>query len=229
MPRLEIPERHFEEFLANLLKRFGMVVIEYTPWDRSHGYDLKVRTPQNNYAIVEVRLDRTLHIDGRDVRRTIDMLVQMMARVGMNVGILVTNSRISEPLKNVAKTLGVIVYDFDVLNKLVEYQPDLSEQWERLSQEGFIYRSDALPPPVAIETIDLITLPETISTSEQPPREAKGDRLCNDLRSLKAGQVKPATRFEENFALRLFNIYLPVTLSTGVRRSDLMRTFTILT
>lgn len=191
----------FEFFVAELLRRYDLEIVEGPYRGKDRGYDLKVASSVSQ-ALVEVKLYSTLRIAFDVVRQSYARLSEVMARDNVPRGIFVTNARIPAGLRNEGRALGIAIYDFDVLYRLTSAHSDLAEQFERLLQDSFIYRSEPLPSPDPDPVVDFVNLPPRGHGfgGPNPPSQAQqnsGAQLCARIRSSSAGRKgKAASIFE---------------------------------
>ncbi len=190
--------QEFETFVADLFERFQIAILqEPTRAMRDQGYDLKVRHPEGAVAIVNIKLYQSLKVAPDILRRTFDQIAGVMSRANVARGILVTNARVPAGLRDENDQLTV--WDYDTVSFLIENHADLADRWERLSQEGFIHRSEALPEPTRPETIGFLNHPPPPPEQKRiPPRRSdpQGADLCKQLKAIKPGKGKPAADFE---------------------------------
>ena len=204
MPTLTDPLVHaseFEALVARLFRQMGATIVEEIQVGRDAGYDLRIRAGEGDAeALVEIKLYRTLKIANNTVRQTFSRLEQVMRQRGVGRGILVTNARVAEPVRSEGRERDIAVYDFDRIARLIEFIPELAAEWERLSQEGFIYRSEPLPPP---RPVDAAEFAEFLRVPDGPPPSAptgdggaRGADICQRLQDSKPGKGKAAVLFE---------------------------------
>jgi hypothetical protein len=190
----------FEALIARLFKQMGASIVEETQTGRDPGYDLRIRASEGGAeALVEIKLYRTLKIANNIIRQSLRQLEQMMRRRNVARGILVTNARVAEPVRTEGREIGIAIYDFDRIARLVDFLPELASEWERLSQEGFIYRSEPLPPPRDVdrsEFAEFLNVPDLPPPPPPPENSARGTDICQRLKASKPGKGKPAVIFE---------------------------------
>lgn len=199
MARPASDNHDFERLIADLLRANDFEVQEQRLDQR--GFDFRI-TSRSGEALVEVKAYRTLRIGHNIVRRSFQLLHDAMEANGVKIGIFATNAQLPGALRQEARSLGIVVYDFDVLQLLTSGHPRLAERLARTFQDMFIYRSEPLPPVDGTREIDLVSGPPSApppidATIPPQPDRNRGDELCKALKATKAGRVgKAAALFE---------------------------------
>jgi hypothetical protein len=191
----------FEEFTARLFDRLGAEILGRSA-ERNIPYDLRIRSHKTGVeALVEVKLYESLRIANNIVRQSYHRLNGAMAKVNVMHGIFITNAKLQLSLRQEGRANGIAVYDFDRISYLVALFPDMSPEWEQLSQEIFIYRSEPLPEPSGVyepEFDEFFQLPDPPSATRLARHaEFSGTDLCRRLKASKSGPGKAATEFEQ--------------------------------
>lgn len=196
-PRITVYQE-FESFVADLFERYQIDIIdEPKRVGVFRDYDLKIRNIEGAVAIVEIKFYQSLRVAPDILRRTFGQIAAVVSRANVGQGLLVTNARVPAVLRHENDHLAV--WDYDTVSLLVENYPDLADRWGRLSQEGFIHRSKALPEPTRLEKIGFLDLPlSTLERGHIPPRRSnpRGADFCKQLKAIKPGNGKSALDFE---------------------------------
>lgn len=188
--------RAFEQFVADLMLAFEIQIVEGSPGPRDAGFDFRVSNNSGVTAVVEARLHQSLKIGFNLWRRTFDQLEGVRAKTESQVGLLVTNARLPSTLRAEVPD-SVTVWDYDAIAFLVGSHPGLAVKWERISQEGFIHRSEPLPEPRTVSVGYIVAPPTPPAPPPPPPKSTTyGAELCKKLKDIKAGKGKLATDFE---------------------------------
>lgn len=189
--------RAFERFVANLMTSYEIQITEGSSSARDTGFDFRVSNTLGTTAVVEARLHQSLKISFNLWRRTFDQLEGVRKRTESQIGLLVTNARLPSALRAEVPP-SITVWDYDAITFLVGGHPGLADEWERISQEGFIHRSEPLPEPRTVQIGFVVTPPAPPAPPAPPPTSAaRGAALCQMLKGIKAGKGKPAIDFEK--------------------------------
>lgn len=188
--------REFEQFVADLMVAFEIEIVEDGSGPRDTGFDFRVVNPAGTKAVVEARLYQSLKIGFNLWRRTFDQLEGVRMRTESKIGLLVTNARLPVALRAEVPS-SITVWDYDAITFLVGSHPGLAAEWARISQEGFIHRSEPLPEARAVPIGFINASPAPPGPPAAPPLSSThGADLCKKLKDIKAGKGKPATDFE---------------------------------
>ncbi len=188
--------RTFEQFVTDLLRSFDARV-EEVPRGRDPGYDFKAFNQAGVSAVVEARLHQSLKISFNIWRRSVDQLEGARVRAETPIGLLVTNALLADALRAEIPD-SIEVWDYNAITVLVAANPNLAAEWERISQEGFIHRSEPLPQAQPLAPLRFVAPPDVRRERPAPPprRGPEGKDICRRLHAIKAGRGKPAIDFE---------------------------------
>lgn len=141
----------FERFIRTLFERLNAHPTDALRDDTSYDFIIE---PENSLELVPVEVKRypTLRIAHSVVRKSFDALEIAMRNRNFRRALFVTNSRIPPSLRAEGKSRNIVVYDYDLISEIIRFTPELSEEWERVTQEGFLYRSEAIPTGEQVKT-----------------------------------------------------------------------------
>lgn len=183
----------FERFVNALLTSHGVEIIE-APRHADPGYDFRVKNQAGVTAVIEVKLHQSLNIPITLWRRMFEQIEATRRVAGVRVGMIVTNARLSATMRRETPE-AITIWDFDAISVLAAGDRTMAEWWERISQEGFIHRSEPLPAPEPV-VVDFVSTEAGAGPHDDKLSKPQGADLCQRLKGIKAGKGKVATEFE---------------------------------
>ncbi|MDB2439527.1 restriction endonuclease [Hellea sp.] len=189
----------FEELVRDILEFYFEVVQSGNSFGRDFQADFFIVTKGGTNAVVEVKAYRSFLAPSSSVRNAVGKLKQNLED-HHDFAILVTNSRVTSPLKGYyASEQNVLFYDFDTLKFLASAKANLAERLDNLTQKLFSYRNDPIPEPKSVKNIQLIHSEHIMRP--KPPWGGQvydgnfGATICKKIKSLEPGRAN-ATKFE---------------------------------
>lgn len=178
----------FEEFAKSVFGRLAGISI-LDPMNQK-GWDFLIEVEKNQQTLpVEVKLYKSLIVSRGVIGNAVSQLIRVIEEREFSNAILFTNARIDRIQQDQLVELGVIVFDYDVIENIAKHTPELAGEWGEINDRAAIYRRDerlVLPDP---STKNQKAIARIIGSPPSPPSRkgvtqpiGRGAALCNDIR-----------------------------------------------